>query len=104
MKKVSDKYVPNAMSRATGDHIDCDIGSSLANRDAIVAGADHGLGYFHQVGLANVDSVSVGAFAGGHNCQAIDSHVVAASHVDVESHGVHQMKPRNSGVLHVVEI
>lgn len=67
------------MSRSTGYFIDCNVGGSLDHRDAIITSADDSPSYFHIVGMANVDAISVGAIFGSNYVNLAHPNIITVS-------------------------
>ena len=78
------------MSRATGYISDVDIGASTYDANAIITSADDTIWYIHLIGLADMDSVSVGAVGRGKYTKIFGLDVLGQNDGYVETHGIHR--------------
>lgn len=67
------------------------VGAAGADGDAVVTGADGGVRDVDVGGIAQVDSVGVGAVSGGGDGHPRDLDVAAVDHLAVEPHCIHQL-------------
>lgn len=67
------------MTRSTGQFVDCNVGGSLDNGDAIVTCANGSFSYSHIVRVANMDTISVGAVCRGTYMKVACPDVLAVS-------------------------
>lgn len=85
------KYVREAVSGPTFEVLYVDIRAAGADGDAVVTGADGAVGDVDLGGIAQVDSVGVGAVFGGGDRHPGYLDVAAVDHFAVEPHCIHQI-------------
>ena len=76
------------MSRAAGYFLDADVAGSSNNANTIITSRDDAFGYSNEIGLADMDSVGVGAVFGGSDAEVVQPDVLALCDEDVEPFAV----------------
>ena len=79
------------MSGSAFDIFDKDVFAACANGDAVIAGSNNGVGDLHIGGIAEMDSVRVGAFVRGSDGHFRHLDVNTVDQLAMESHSVHQI-------------
>lgn len=77
--------LPDAMSRATKDFIDGNVCRSFNHPDAIISSANVRLGDLYIVGVADMNSIGVGACCRGNNMDVTHPNVLALSDCNVKT-------------------
>ena len=78
------------MSRAAGYISDADIGASTYDAKAVIPSANDTVWYVHLIGLAYMDSISVGAVGRGEYTKIFCPDVLGQNDGYVETHGVNR--------------
>lgn len=80
------------MSRATKNFVDGNVGGSFDHSNAIITSANDSFAYFHIVGGANMNSISIWAICWGKHMKLPQPNVLALSYEDVNSFAVSRCK------------
>lgn len=91
--------LPDAMTRATLDVLDPDIGGTFAHGDAVIAGPDGASGDGHEARLLDVDAIGVRTVFWRGDLRTPYRHAGAAKDRDVEDFAVHQCQATDHDVL-----